>query len=305
MQENADDLSTLAALHPSQPLDFRISEIKSSMRLQGSYNLALRRPTKSPESSRTYVPGDPVNMIDWKAFARNDQIIIREKRDEASATVRVCLDISETMVWPAEGHSGPEQSGIPTKKEIAIRLALNLANIHLRIGDTVDIWLLNDGKKRHVDLKFHPRSSSEVLGFYAFAQNANFSQDVINARFNQVDPSQSKADICYWVGDGLGNGDYSSFLDLGRRKLLIHTLSSLETDISWTQNDVCYFDEALGGKEYLGQVLNFKQNYLNGLKEWTSRLHKRLLEDSGGYLLATDKTSIASYLEFLRFAAKK
>jgi hypothetical protein len=305
MQRNDHDLSTLAALHPSQPLDFRIRAIKSSMRLQGSYNLALRRPTKSPESSRTYVPGDPVNMIDWKAFARNDQIIVREKRDEASATIRICLDVSETMVWPAKDFSAPKQGYVPTKRELAIRLALNLANIHLRLGDVVDIWLLADGKKRESELKFHPRSSSEVLGFYEFVERASFREDVINARFQKADISRTKADICYWVGDGLGNGDYSGFLELGRRKLLIHTLSSLELDIDWIQGDICYFDEALGGKEYLGQVLNFNQNYLNGLKEWTSRLHKRLNEDSGGYLLATDKTSIASYLEFLRFSAKK
>jgi hypothetical protein len=305
MQRISNDLSTLAALHPSQPLDFRIRAIKSSMRLQGSYNLALRRPAKSPESSRPYVPGDPVSMIDWKAFARNDQIIVRQKRDEASATIRICLDVSETMVWPTKKHMTVDTESLPTKKELAIRVAMNVAHIHLRLGDVVEVWLLSDGKSRQSNLRFRPRSSSEVLGFYEFAQGATFRDDVISSRFEKTDAGRTKVDICYWVGDGLGNGDYSAFLELGRRKLLIHTLSSLEVDVDWIQGDVCYFDEALGGKEYLGQVLSFNENYLNGLKEWTGRLRKRLNEDSGGYLLATDKTSIASYLEFLRFAAKK
>lgn len=305
MTSSPTDSSTLAALHPAQSLEFHIRAIKTSLRLQGSYNLALRRPSKSPESSRSYVAGDPVNMIDWKAYARNDQILVRERRDEASASVRICLDISDTMQWPTASIKPATLAGLPTKMEVAIRIAFHLAHIHLRLGDAVDLWLLIDGMQKEPDLRLHPRSASEVLGLYEFLQGSEFSLAVLTPRFQSSELGRNRADICYWVGDGLGNGDYGTFLDLGRRRHLIHTLSSLETDISWVRGDICYFDEALGGKEYLGQVLSQNENYLVGLREWMGRLSKRLNEGSGGYLLATDKTSIAGYLEFLKLTATR
>ena len=84
----------------------------------------LRQPSRNPESSRLYVPGDPINMIDWKAYARTDQLILREVRDEASARVAVCVDLSETMRWPVDNVPGADR--VASKAEVAIRVPLTL-----------------------------------------------------------------------------------------------------------------------------------------------------------------------------------
>jgi hypothetical protein len=305
MSAPVTDLSTLAALHPSQCLDFQAREIKNSVRPQGTFNLSLLRPSKTPESSRPYVPGDPVNLIDWKAFARNDQLIVRERRDQASATVSIMLDSSETMDWPDRASLSRDLPQVPKKREIALRIALNIAYFHLRAGDHVLVWLIQDANKKRPDLRFHPRSATDVLGFFEFVGTEEFRQDIVRSRFNIAVESERSTDYRYWIGDCLGNGDYDEFLGKGRRKYLIHTLSSLEVATSWMKSDICYFDDALAGKEYLGAALTANDNYMNGLNDWAGRLKKRLNPESGGYFLATDSTGIDSYFDFLRFAINK
>ena len=142
--DGASDTSGLAALMPSHQLEVHFRRMKSSQRLVGSWMMALRRPSRTPESSRLYVKGDPVNLIDWKAYARTDQLIIREQRDEASARIVIGIESTASMAWPTPDVSAAllkRGSRVPpTKIEVAVRMALNLAWIHLRQGDLVELW---------------------------------------------------------------------------------------------------------------------------------------------------------------------
>jgi len=79
------DPSTLSSLHPSETREVHHKAYKNSIRMHGSHLMALSKPARAPEACRKYVHGDPVNLIDWKAFARTDQLMVREIRDEASA----------------------------------------------------------------------------------------------------------------------------------------------------------------------------------------------------------------------------
>ncbi len=65
---------------------------------------------------RPYYPGDPIQRIDWRAWARTDRYLIRRFEAEVSLTGMVIVDASASMGW-----SGGE--GRPTKMEAAIRLA--------------------------------------------------------------------------------------------------------------------------------------------------------------------------------------
>lgn len=47
--------------------------------------------------SRPYQVGDDVRHIDWRAFARSDQLMVRVWRDEVLARVEVLLDASRSM----------------------------------------------------------------------------------------------------------------------------------------------------------------------------------------------------------------
>jgi len=52
---------------------------------------------------RDYVPGDDLRHVDWRAYARTDQLSVRLYREEVSPTVEVIVDTSVAMgVTPAK-----------------------------------------------------------------------------------------------------------------------------------------------------------------------------------------------------------
>jgi hypothetical protein len=291
-QAHAKDPSTLSSLHPAQPKELHYRGAKNSTRLHGSHFMTLRRPSKMPESGREYVAGDPVNLIDWKAYARSDKLIIREIRDEATARILIGLDLSETMIWPTEKFGGLQP---PTKAEVATRLALNLAHVHLRMGDLVEIWAVTDPHTRVPSLVTKPRSPSDVVTGFNRMHHAGFGIEAIISEFGPAEPEDRPRDCAFWIGDTLSNADFGNFLARGRRAFLLHTLSSLELQIDWIENDTSYFDEGMGKKEYQGQVLRNRDNYVKHLANWRAKLERRMHKSGGEYLTVSDQTAIAQY----------
>ncbi len=287
------DLSTLAALHPGQPRDLHYRGHKNSLRAAGSHYMTLRRPSRTPESGREYVAGDPVNLIDWKAFARTDQLIIREVRDEATARILIILDLSATMWWPDAAM--PRAGTVATKAEIALRVGLNLAHTHLRLGDLVEIRAVFAADATRPDALLQPRRPSDVVALFERLALNGFNATDCRAAFDSgVRGSERPFDTSFWLGDGLGSAAIAPELALGRRSLLLHVLSSLEIDTSWVENSTSYFDEGITRKEYQGQVLLQRGNYAQHLAAWRQKLAQSRHDLGGGYALLTDATPIAA-----------
>jgi uncharacterized protein (DUF58 family) len=77
--------------------------------------------------SRPYQLGDDVRSIDWRAFARSDQLMVRVWREELLARVEVLLDVSRSM-------------GIdPRKAQFAVDLAQVFALSAQRNGSSARI----------------------------------------------------------------------------------------------------------------------------------------------------------------------
>ncbi|MEZ4741753.1 MAG: DUF58 domain-containing protein [Bdellovibrionota bacterium] len=299
MSVKLNDASNLSVLTPNCPLDLFVPELKNSWRLQGTFKLALRRPHRVPESSRMFVQGDPVNLIDWKAYARNDQLIVREKRDEASSRVRIGIDISETMHFPNTQSRIVGKVSVPLKYEIAARIAFNLAYVHSRLGDSVEMWLTSPDGRNNTVFCYSPRNSSDILGYFDFLYQKQFKIDEFYNSFITKKFERENFDVSYWVGDCLGTSDYNLFLRSGRIIRLIHILSSLEVDLSWVKKEQCYYDEFAEKKEYLGKYLLDQKNYSRSLNQWIEKLSNSFSAKNRAYFLATDKTPISEYLNFI------
>jgi|GEM_PF-1216540 len=297
--------STLAALTPVHPLEVRYRRLKSSQRLVGSWLMALRRPSRTPESSRPYVKGDPVNLIDWKAYARTDQLIVREQRDEASARVVIGLEATTSMAWPTqEVGASLVKRGVavpPSKIEIATRLALNLAWIHLRQGDLVEIWFAT-GEGTWFSRRAKLRSPSDAVTFFNRVLPVGGQPGMIDALVDASSPDQcarERADLTYLIGDGLEAFNYQQFYAIGRNFAFCHLLSSLEADVSWAQNQTSYFDDSRVLKEHQGESLRWKDNYRRGLERWMRRLQTEVEMVGGHYLLMNESTPIDYFHDFI------
>lgn len=61
--------------------------------------------------TREYRPGDPVNRVDWRRFARTGELATVEYREERAATVVICLDVGPPPTAVAGGPSEPGPDG--------------------------------------------------------------------------------------------------------------------------------------------------------------------------------------------------
>jgi uncharacterized protein (DUF58 family) len=55
---------------------------------------------------RAYTPGDDVRHIDWRAFARSDQLLVRTFREEIAPRLDVVLDTSRSLAVEADKARG-------------------------------------------------------------------------------------------------------------------------------------------------------------------------------------------------------
>ena len=72
------------------------------MRPTGSLRLSILSPSRQPEDSRPYIPGDPIDKIDWQAFARTDQLLVRQVRENAPGRVAIHLACGKSSFWPGD-----------------------------------------------------------------------------------------------------------------------------------------------------------------------------------------------------------
>lgn len=86
---------------------------------------------------RHYVAGDDHRHIDWKAFARNGQLTIRQFEEERDARIYVMLDLSGSM-----------SRGVPPKIEVARRLAAAFAYVGMRQFDRAIVLPFGDDLER-------------------------------------------------------------------------------------------------------------------------------------------------------------
>jgi len=108
---------------------------------------------------RKYVFGDQFRLIDWKASARTQKLIVKEFESERDVTVMIIIDSSETMAGGAIEN---------TKFEYAIRACMLLAKVALTRRDSVGVFTFS-GKKNFNFLK--PKSGNDyfyqILDFVA------------------------------------------------------------------------------------------------------------------------------------------
>jgi len=284
----------LGQLTPHHVFDPSGTQSVRTMRFHGSQRLNLMRPTRMPASSRRYTMGDPVHLIDWRAFARTEQLIIREHFDEASCRVRIIVEDSPTANWPDERLSQAIGRNLCTKRELNWRLAMHLCYQYLKAGDHVKFYQLSDET-----LKYFPfRSSTELaIQFENLRQKQFRSMETLVFETKSISHIQAeRCDVLIWISDGLKGLPSWLMEKRGPLTSWIHALSSLEADVSWLRSDDSYFEEAPVHREYLGDILLQQQHLQKGILKWMESMQEQWLKVHRHYLQVHDGSSIQRYL---------
>ncbi|MBI2603213.1 MAG: DUF58 domain-containing protein [Deltaproteobacteria bacterium] len=293
---------TLAALHPLILSDIYFSKLHSSRGIHGSFRFNLPRTSRSLELSRAYAPGDSVRHIDWKMYARSNQLIVRQQREEALAKVIIYLDSSPSMDWPNEGLKNIVGK-VPRKFEVAARVAFNLVYRHKRMGDQTQLILLESQDLEDNVLCFTPNNPSEVLSAFDYCMNGSFQIETVKGMLKGEHPYLHNTHLIYWIGDLCSLPFTDEVFEHTHRFCLFHLLSHLEKDPSWMEDKTCYFDQSSKFKEYLGQDLKAKNKYIRKIEKWCETIEHEVTRKGGMYLSFTDKSSLQNYFAGLEALA--
>jgi uncharacterized protein (DUF58 family) len=89
------------------------------------------------EDHRPYAPGDDLRHLDWKAFARTDQLVMKLHRHEASPQVDLALDISASQfAHGAKARRTLELAAFVMESALESRAVLRL----WAVGAKVEPW---------------------------------------------------------------------------------------------------------------------------------------------------------------------
>ena len=254
----------------------------------GSFLQQRAQPQRMPEATRAYQPGDPLRALDWRAYARTDQLLINQQQHSANARVIIAVSCTPAMHWPpADIH----RTAV-LKLETALRLALHLAFMHSKMLDHVTLCLVAD------ELQVRKISSvTDVLDIYENFRAVNFIfaelPRVCTFTADETTLPQLKGDAKYWLGDAL-HTTYQTFLNDTPWSCMLHTLSSYELHSDWLDEDSSYFERP---QEVLGKSL--RRIFHARLQQWLSATARAVEDNHSRYLLLTENTAIARYLDFL------
>ena len=106
-------------------------------------------------SHRRYEPGDDLRHVNWKVFARQRKLYVKEFDAETNMNLYLLVDNSKSM----QCKSGSKI----TKHEYAAILAASLAHLGLKQRDAIALAMLGDGVEAYLDPSSKPGQWDDCL----------------------------------------------------------------------------------------------------------------------------------------------
>jgi uncharacterized protein (DUF58 family) len=109
-------------------------------------------------SHHEYVPGDDPRHINWKLYARQHRLYVKEFDGDTNLNLYVLLDVSGSMACASLGRS---------KLSYAATLAAALAHLAIRQHDAAGVTLFADGVIANLPPRASAHAQQEILGLIA------------------------------------------------------------------------------------------------------------------------------------------
>lgn len=173
----------------------------------GEYHAVFRGHGIEFDELRPYIPGDDVRSIDWKAFARTGEPLIRRYREDRDLTVIFLVDVSASQNAGALPRS---------KAELAAELCAVLALAAIRNEDRVGLLLFASKPERYIRPASGSRHLLRVVREVLWAQPTTRGTD-IGAALEYLTGVQKRRATVFLISDFLSN-DYAPQLRAAARR---------------------------------------------------------------------------------------
>jgi uncharacterized protein (DUF58 family) len=283
-------------LHPEAirriaPLELRAKRIVDGF-LSGMHRSPYFGQSVEFVQHREYVPGDDLRHIDWKVWARQDRLYIKQYEEDTNLRCTLLVDASESMRY----GRGPL-----TKFDYAATLAACLAYLCLRQQDAVGLSVF-DTKIR---TKLPWRSGQVHLNsiFRSLEQQSPLEKTDLKTVFREVQTSYPRRSLLVLISDFLGADasmlrGLASLQQAGHDCLVFHVLDDDELDFPF--NDPTRFEGMEGIEPLACNPRALREGYLEALQKFLDRIRRSCASYQVDYhLTRTSQAMDATLTAFL------
>lgn len=272
----------------------------------GDAKHALPVASRFPYNNRPYVPSDPIQSIDWRAFARHDQLIVRNDQPDCTQNILISLDWSKSLDFPRSADFPGEKCF--KKANLAINLfffflyhfvkAGNRVRIECRIGNSEDC-IVGIPKDLSMIRDLFQRSQAVFL-------NGNPSSFeaipvLLGEMASETKHSSFRVDRSFYISDLLSSVEQTGQQDISKEPggYVIQCLHSKEHDLNWLKGQNFYDREIAKKKRFLGKELIEDRQLVMARDSWHMQMDRNCSEMGQKLVRVYEDMPIATFFHLL------
>jgi uncharacterized protein (DUF58 family) len=241
---------------------------------------------------REYAPGDDLRHVDWKVWARQDRLVVKQYEEETNMRCTLLVDVSNSMRYGA---------GAMNKYEYAGTVAVSLAYLILRQQDAVGCVSFDENLRVAVPLRSHRQHLEAVI--QALDTSAPADKTDLFPILRRVAETYPRRGLMVLVSDLLADRD-GLFRGLrllrqrGHDVLLFHVMDDDELDFPFV--GPTRFDGLELPEKLTCNPRALRQGYLDALNAFLDEVRRGCARNNVDYaLLRTSQPLDAALAAFL------
>lgn len=243
-------------------------------------------------SHREYVQGDDLRHVNWKLYARQRRLYVKEFDAETNMNLHLLVDISGSMECANNGRS---------KLSYGTSLAAALAHLALKQHDAVGLTLFADEVVAHLDPRAKPQQLDEILRAIATTK-ARPKSDASRAL-------HQAAELCRHRGMVVILSDFFDDLPaitrgLDQLRFRQHEVIAFQIWDPWERHlpldgNICFSDMETHD-EITTHAEGIREKYLAAIDDWRNQLQRECLNRGVDHVeLTTDDPLDKALLDYL------
>ena len=248
-------------------------------------------------SHREYVQGDDLRHVNWKLYARQRRLYVKEFDAETNMNLYLMLDISGSMECA---------NGACSKLDYGSALAAALTHLALKQHDAVGITLFADQVVSHLKPSAKPHQLQEILQSIATVKARPVSNaDRALNQCAELAPHRGLVVIISDLFDDvdaiMGGLEHIQFQN--HEVLLFHILDPWERDLPLEGN--IRFHDLESGEEITTQAESVREHYLAAVEQWRDQINEGCRKRGIDRVeLTTDDPLDKALIDYLALRAK-
>ncbi len=226
---------------------------------------------------RQYVPGDDVRHVDWKVWARQDRLVIKQYEEDTNLRCSLLIDSSESMSYTGRSVS---------KFEYASTLAACLALLVLKQQDAVGSVMFDNKIRARVPLRTSQRHLTDILASLENTKPAE-KTELVNV-FRDVVQTFPRRGLMVLISDLLGAEQsclkgIETLRRAGHDVMVLHVLDDDELDFPFA--DPTRFEGLETSDHLTCNPRALRDGYMQALEGFLDRVRRACAASKSDYLL--------------------